>query len=133
MNGNRDSFELSHIRQYPVATSWGIWRTWRVRITFLFLIIYILSSAVKITAPVGAYWDETSFNVVNAGGSIVKNEWVVFESSTATGISDEGVRMKNDGWNATDVYDLQGRRISTSPQALKHGIYIINGQKVVVR
>lgn len=92
-----------------------------------------LSSAVKITDPVGAYWDETSFNVVNAGGSIVKNEWVVFESSTATGISDEGVRMKNDGWNATDVYDLQGRRISTSPQALKHGIYIINGQKVVVR
>ena len=39
-------------------------------------------------------------------------------------------RMENDG-----IYDLSGRRVSTSsvPAVLPKGIYIVNGKRVVIK
>lgn len=87
-----------------------------------------------ITKPDGAQWNDSYYSVVDADGNIVKNEWVVIGTAIATGISDEGILMKNESLNAQTVYDLHGRRISMQhPSSITSGIYIVNSRKVIVR
>ena len=93
-----------------------------------------LGEGIFITKPDGAQWNDSYYSVVDADGNIVKNEWVVIGTAIATGISDEGILMKNESLNAQTVYDLQGRRISMQhPSSITSGIYIVNSRKVIVR
>ena len=54
---------------------------------------------------------------------------IVFSDET-TGISEKGI-VNSEKFAPATKYDLQGRRMDSS--SLKKGIYIINGQKVVVK
>ena len=63
----------------------------------------------------------------------VDNFSLIYITDDANGIRNEGLRMKNEGSNAT-VYDLQGRKISAEANSsLSRGIYIVNGKKTVIK
>ena len=64
----------------------------------------------------------------NADGRFFLDE-VKVESAASTGIN--AINSKANTSNAVRIYNLQGVYVGTNLQTLAHGIYIVNGKKVV--
>ena len=66
--------------------------------------------------------------------------YIPFGFGDTTSINEE-LRMKNEEFTITPVYDLQGRKVNAQPHSqfsihnsqLKKGIYIVNGKKIVIK
>lgn len=73
----------------------------------------------------GTYFSRTDHTFHASDGEVQKSDILIKYSDTAVAISD--ISTSHEESHA--IYDLQGRRIPAS--LAKHGIYIINGKKVV--
>lgn len=69
------------------------------------------------------------FRVRALGEDNTYSLWSEEKAFSFNGIS--GIPNISIGSHSKDVYDLQGRKVGTSESALPHGIYIIEGKKVV--
>ncbi|MBR1469473.1 MAG: family 20 glycosylhydrolase [Prevotella sp.] len=109
---------------------------------------YELRNEQQAISPVTTEWrkfgaanlhdESTSFTISASGGTnnqylCITNFTVTLQPKTATGIN--GLENGTETDRPTPIYDLSGRKVATQNGigSLKKGIYIANGQKIVIQ
>lgn len=93
--------------------------------SYSFNIIFDQGNGKQQTVDIGPINDDRCYEI----GSLVNGKFSVNELSIPTGISDATRLMNNEKMNKA-LYNLQGQRVS---QPVRHGLYIRDGKKYIVR